>query len=391
MQFRKDLIAISIISLLLLVPAIGLLVPMQFFVPELIGIDSPGAPPPPTIASFREKTFQHDFEGWLNSHFGARNFFVRFNNQILYSLFKCSHMNDDQICLGKDDHVFFMQCLQAHFFHNPPAVELMFGRAAAKLKTLQDLANDRGIGFVFVISPTKSVVEPEFVPSEAQRFVGPFERYEIMVRQLRAHGVHFVDGHQISLEATGEKSLRCFPAGGIHWTEVAAVNTLNAAIDELNKQTRRPLTKVIVSKLLEESPVAPETDGADLMNLLDLKYRYTATHGTFAPEQPEYAHKRTLLMEGGSFCHQFFELSSKTGVFSKIRHFYYCREEHLFPEMRIAKVDPGPLSFDKDLAPDDIIVEKNEGQGLDDCEKFADLILPKLQKTLAEKSQPTIY
>ena len=51
-----------------------------------------------------EKTFQEKEETYLNENFGFRNFLVRLNNQIDFSVYDNFHVND--VFKGKNDYLF---------------------------------------------------------------------------------------------------------------------------------------------------------------------------------------------------------------------------------------------------------------------------------------------
>ena len=51
--------------------------------------------------SWNEGVFQTDFDKWLEDHIGFRNFFVRINNQIDFSLF--GEVHADGVVLGKEN------------------------------------------------------------------------------------------------------------------------------------------------------------------------------------------------------------------------------------------------------------------------------------------------
>ena len=80
------------------------------------------------------------------------------------------------------------------------ATEAAAAPLIAAVVAIRKAVEARGKPFVFVISPSKAAVLPEYLPS----WCGPADRpriYDLMLAGLKSANVPVVDGHQIALHA----------------------------------------------------------------------------------------------------------------------------------------------------------------------------------------------
>src|SRR5947209_2354525 len=71
---------------------IGSVKAFQLGCKPLEGFSTTEKAPPLTAATWLDGTFQKQFDDWFTGSFGARNFLVRLNNQLLYTAFRRSYM-----------------------------------------------------------------------------------------------------------------------------------------------------------------------------------------------------------------------------------------------------------------------------------------------------------
>jgi len=369
MGFTKNVLAPCAIGVALLVPALaaysthlspGLRPTMQFGVAELEGVGIPEAPPGPTLRSFADRSFQRGFERWFDAAYGGRNLLVRFNNEWLYRLFRRSNVSNDRIVVGKDETLFARKAIDT--WVRPLGGRRRLENFVAELALLQKEAEARGIPFVFVVTPDKALIYEELLPEQARRFGLNLSWRKLLLRALRSQGLRFVDGHEITARLVRSEGLQAFNPGGIHWNRIAAMHTWNAAIRVLNEQTDRPFSEVRVSDVSLREPRPREGDFRELLNLLDTSYGFLVPGGTFHPTRPELTRRGVLLMNGGSFCREFLELSGSAEIFARIRYFRYARDLLLPPDPKRHRVGDlrATLWETESDRPDAILIENNQ-------------------------------
>lgn len=347
---------------------------------DLANVEVPAAPPSFSWRAFRDRSFQRELGRWFDGRFGARNLLVRAHNQLLYALFRRSYMSGDRIVVGERETLFLDDFLKSWFTKPPDFTSNHFSRMADKLVALQSAARKRGIPFVFVVTPHKALLQRDRLPNGAEDHeIDLFHRTE-MLERLRAKGVPLVDGHEVTERFQRETGFEAFGAGGLHWNELAASWTWNAAVRELNSQVDRSFSEVAADDVSLREPVGADADLWEWLNLLDRRPRFRTPYGTLRATRPEHAGRPRLLMNGSSFSWELIHVVRKAGLFREIRFFYYTVAEWRFPGGEKVPLDGFGESFPPGAPwPDAIVIERNESQWLWDAEPFIDALLERLE------------
>src|SRR5690606_12090014 len=99
-----------------------------------------------------------------------------------------------------------------------------------QIEALQTICRSRGMGFAFVITPSKASIYPEKVPSHWEKRSDPRPRgYDLLLELLGETKVIYVDGPALArqqIEKGTEVSL--FPPAGSHWGSPLCLATTNA-------------------------------------------------------------------------------------------------------------------------------------------------------------------
>ena len=73
---------------------------------ELVGTFPDVRRPDFTIQDWLNRRFQDSASTWFSRYFGARGLFVKLGNQVNYSLFGTSYMNNQSIIIGKQNQLY---------------------------------------------------------------------------------------------------------------------------------------------------------------------------------------------------------------------------------------------------------------------------------------------
>ena len=338
------------------------------FVPEvpLSGVLVEPAKPPVTLRDWWDGELQSQAEDWYDAHVGFRGHAVRTDNQIGLSLFReASTRAADPVVLGRRMMVYTDAYVTAYDGIDNYSDERL-GRVARRLGRLQSALSRRGIAFIFLISPSKAAVYPEFLPPGFVRPGGlrPKTAYERMLPMLESAGVHVVDGHAILQEEKARSPHLLFPPGGVHWNRYSCALVLRQAWRSLGEQIGRPLVELRWSAIREDDTPAgkdQETDGADLLNA------WRVGHGGWRFPRPDLftvdGHRPRIVVVGDSFWWLADDIISENRLASKSEFFYYFNE---YERRRNARVEglsrglPRGMSWDYVFAAEAIIVEINE-------------------------------
>jgi hypothetical protein len=149
-----------------------------------------------------------DFDGWFDDHFGFRSVLIRLKNEIDYQVFATSK----KIIIGRQGWLF-----DKEFFDGVAADaggtaldrqvldrQVLVQQVLEALRGLRNCLAKRGITLVFVLSPTKSSVYPQFLPAKP-----PFDPPPRLARRLAGAldhepGLVFIDAEQILLQHPNE-------------------------------------------------------------------------------------------------------------------------------------------------------------------------------------------
>ena len=345
---------------------------MRFrFVPEVAlgGVRVEPKKPPLTLSGWWQGEFQSQAEDWFNDHVGFRGHAVRTDNQIGLSLFREASSNAvDHVILGKRM-MLYTDIYVTTYDGVDPFLDGDLRAATGHLRRLQDALARRGTAFVFLISPNKAVIYPEYLPEGFVRPVGqrPKTAYERMLPMLRSEGVHVVDGHAILLEEKARSPYPLFPPGGVHWNRYAAAVVLRQAWQHLGQQLGRPLVDLRTRAIVEDDTPSHKDQEADAVGLLNA---WQVSHADWRFPRPDLfvedggdAFRPKLVVVGDSFWRVPASIIENLGMVAPRSGFLYYFNQPGGPE--------GPEEQDADdimqgvswadvLTADAIIIETNE-------------------------------
>jgi alginate O-acetyltransferase complex protein AlgJ len=360
---------IGVFALLLVLPGLQM---RYAFAPEvgLSGVRVAPVKPSLTAAGWWEGKLQSQTEDWIDDRIGFRGYAVRTDNQIGVSLFgEAFTRAADPVVLGRRMMVYADADLVAY-----DGLDGFRDRTLRKqvrdLRRLQDALARRGIAFLFLISPSKAALYPEYIPPGFVRPDGrrPATAYERMIRMLHGEGVHVIDSHLILNEEKARSPHALFPPGGVHWNRLAAGMVLRRAWQALGEQLGRPLVDLRWRDIREDDapdPADQETDGANLLNA------WRVGHADWKFPRPVFftgdtdAFRPRLVVVGDSFWLTMDAFIAERQMASRNDFFYYFNERAQSRGLHQAGLDDpmglrGGMSWEYVFTADAIIVETNE-------------------------------
>jgi len=211
--------------------------------------------------------FQAQVEKYCKDHSGFRNFLVRLQNQLDFSLFR--QANAEGAIVGKNKQLFEYDYIRSWLAIDFPG-DSFIEKKLQRTKYVQEyLKREKGIDLVVVFEPGKASFYPEYLPSKYIREKhGPstYERYRQKASDLN---FDFIDLHQYFLQLKVNSEYPLFPRYGTHWS----VYGMRFAADSLLKliESRRgiTLTEVRVNSFeISSEPWDTDDDVLKTMNLL---------------------------------------------------------------------------------------------------------------------------
>lgn len=233
---------------------------------KLSGVEEPASLAKITLKSWFDRSFQRAFQSWYGKTYGLRDYFIRTDNQINYTLF---NQVNSQIVLGKQNQLFERQYIIDYLNWNS-APENYFDTLAQKLKSLQQYLLNHNIKFIFIITPSKASIYPEYIPEYYLKY--RIERSEINYKKfvfcLIKYGVNYLDGQEYCFNLKQTSIYPVFPKGGTHWNYYTSFLFTQLLLDNIKTILEKPIDVLKVMNV-DKSEMAFGTD-ADLADLTNM-------------------------------------------------------------------------------------------------------------------------
>jgi|GEM_PF-1132907 len=214
---------------------------------------------------------------WYDGHVGLRNFWVRLDNQLTFSLFYevPQHATETPVIVSEHEWLFEPQYIR-NAIRPRDISDTRLREYAQQIRTIQDKLARYGVPFYLIVAPNKAEVYPEHVPPAYFARHQPAEittNYKRARTFFREAGIHFYDGPGRFAEwkNTGDRYL--FARAGTHWSYDAAFRVLQEIREQLNPLLRHPMPELKLGGSPMKLPQANDHDLLDPLNLL-----YTGMH-----------------------------------------------------------------------------------------------------------------
>jgi len=267
---RRILLYIYILAFAILFMAPTLQNLFSFLPPQkLEGVEYSSDLPKLTMESWLDGSFQTKFESWYEKVYGLRNYLVRSENQINFTMFH--QISNRSLVLGKQNTLFEEAYILDAVGLNTVSTE-QIENIAINLRKLQDFLNSRGIHFLFVITPSKATIYPEYLPDHFanRRHAQSILNYDNLLPFLHKYDINYLDGHAYLQSLKSNCYYTLFCRGGTHWNYYAAYLFTREIMHRLEVMLGKRLDELDHQKVfLHEKPVGSDDDLARLANLWD--------------------------------------------------------------------------------------------------------------------------
>ncbi|MBI5137190.1 MAG: hypothetical protein HZA24_07615 [Nitrospirae bacterium] len=224
--------------------------------------------------------FPKGFEAWFNDHFGLRAPLVAAYNRVKVLALGVS--TRPGVAIGDDGWLYYGGNAMTAYRGGITLPDAHLEQWRAYLEGMRDWLAERGVRYLFVVTPAKQEVYPEHLPA---RFapVGPSVREQFMAALAARSDVPVVDLTPALLAAKGDGDL--FMRTDSHWNGRGAYVGYAAVMERLSgwfpELAPLPLERFAVAR----EPAA----GGDLAQLFNLNAAYADTRVTVTPADPSCA------------------------------------------------------------------------------------------------------
>jgi len=297
---------IALAVLLLFIPEVQMKFHLVSETP-LVGVVDDVSRPTLTRGTWFDGSFQTVFTEWFEHRFGFRSYLIKTDNEINWRLFdSVSAKTHTRLVRGLGSYLFEYAYID-EYVRRPFISDEILHTRAEQLARAYRLLKNQGIAFLFVISPSKASIYPEYIP--------PAYRLDENIEQRRAYdrflllldelSVPYVDGHAILAEVKAQGIYPVFAKGGTHWNYYSACVVVDGIIKELEVQNYTIYRHTQCDPpMVDTTPIGTDKDLEELLNLWDASsFQSLAPHPSLVVKKPRDDHEPRILFVGDSFSH----------------------------------------------------------------------------------------
>ncbi len=312
---------------------------------------------------------QTAFDNWFVENFSFRYYFVKLYNQLMF----CLGETNNNIVVGKNNYLYGRDYVET-FVHNAVVEErdAVFDQYAEKIRHIQDYCLKNGKTFIYIISPSKAVIYPEYIP----------DRYLTLYREdtesnltyekkaFEAMGVSYVDANREMYELKN-LGIQPYYKQGIHWSGAASAKFLEGLNGEYHFMPGR---MQVALNLTSDSPVGGEIDLYNLANVYEnpLYEQFWETSIRFEDNTEEY---RNIFILGTSFSGWIVEIlngrfSDDTPKFNELVHYDYLNAGYYYHDGIMDELemsyDLSQTNIEQAVLNSDVIIFENNSSYIPD-------------------------
>lgn len=294
----------------------------------LVGVGNEYVMPEFTVASFLDGTYQSQFESAYSKGFSGYRAAMRALNELRFRLF--GEVGNTVAC--KDGSVIFENYIEEYLGVSEThyCSEEYLDQLTAQLKRLSDLAEAQGKQLVVVVTPNKAGFVADQIPDRYYRMEQVYTQEERGAPQLVARmeeaGIDYVDG--VTLLQSQEWPFDVFPETGIHWTREAAMQVLDALIDQWESDGTRLKRVESLGRTEQTEPRRGSKNNDDDVWLLMNIFSSKDTTYTYPIEEtviPETYSTPSVFVQGGSFSYTLNELLADHDIARDVNFLFYAQ------------------------------------------------------------------
>lgn len=268
--------------------------------------------------------FQEQKGKYLNEQIGFRDFLLRLNNQINFSLFN-SGKTESTIVL--EDGLLLTQDEINSFTGKNYIGDSLIQVNLRKIKSVKKFLKTKGVELMIVFAPGKTRYYKEEIPKKYKNQVFPKTNYEEYCKELIKDEIHFIDFGKWFNTSKENSQYPLFPKNGIHWTEYGKVLAADSLINYFNKNTNLQLPNFKIDTIeISDTARGSDNDLELSQNLLfDLNDQVLAYPQISFPKKSNHR----IMTVGDSYAGGFYFLGINNNIFNNGQFWRYNSEIYL--------------------------------------------------------------
>jgi alginate O-acetyltransferase complex protein AlgJ len=297
--------------------------------PQLVGVVMPVAPTPISWKTIVDGSAQESATRAASEALAWRPALIRVNNEIAFSAFRQTTLG---VLIGHEDVLYETGYVTEYCSRNLAQFEPLARAWVEKLRRMQTLLESNGQQFIYVITPSKAAIYPEYfaglVPCPAPRDQreGLLPLYRSLLETAR---INYLDAASMVAQQRRETAANdLFPRGGTHWSMYATAPVAREILTRIS--ARFPKRNIPSLRWTAEKGSwawGSDADLAWMLNLLVPRLRYPVYHVDFSTEPRAGAgacDSIPIAAVGGSFFHLLDQALTSSNC-ATVYYLYYFR------------------------------------------------------------------
>ncbi len=265
--------------------------------------------------------YQSKYDDYLEDHIGFRNFLVRLNNQMDYSMF--NQINAKGVLVGKENYLYETNYIKGYLGLDFLGEEAIKDKIK-KIGTVQRWLEQQGVVLLPLFAPGKGNFYPEYFPAPYDTMSpSPITNHSAYTSGLIRNSVGILDYNTLFGLWKDTSSHILYPRYGIHWSTYGVGLALDTLMKRLEYETGKDLVDFGWDEVVRTRDLRyDDYDVAEGMNLL-LKLPCDEMSYPRFYYRGEEKYRPKVLVIGDSFFWQILGQGHAQKLFGECTFWYY--------------------------------------------------------------------
>ncbi len=344
-------IAFALIIILILLPAIQMLFHL-FKEKPLNGAFNLAEKPVFSKGNWYSGKFQGQVERYLKDYSGFKNFLVRLENQLDFSLFR--QANAEGAVIGKNKQLFEYDYIRSWLAKDYPGDSFVEEKLRRTKYVQEYLKREKNIDLVVVFEPGKASFYPEYIPSGYSKQKEGLSTYERFLKKARELNIDFIDLEQYFIQLKPVSDYPLFPRFGTHWSVYGMQFAADSLLRLIENRRGISLTKVKVNSTeISSKPWDTDDDVLKTMNLLFSPKGENLAYPVFDFDTAHPGEKPMVLVIADSYYWNIYNSRIPKYLFANEAFWYF--NSLVYPENYIQPTFTKDLNFRQEVEKQQVI------------------------------------
>lgn len=244
---------------------------IQSFIPivkenALRGYFETKAKPELTKNDYFSGKYQEDYMQYLNDALPLKATITRIYNQVLFSFYNQTNVNDVQI--GENGYLYERPYIKEYNGEQFNGTRINADKVK-RLVTIHNYLEGMGKKLIIVFAPGKASMYPDYLPKDHRKPLSDSTNYYTLKKYISKSDLHFIDFRDYFIKYNDTSTYTIMGKKGVHWTKYASHLASDSIIRMMEKISDTDITDKVY-KYNEVTKIARDTDDdiAQSMNLL---------------------------------------------------------------------------------------------------------------------------